>query len=55
MVLLETDLGGGTVPNGGKVRDVYDLGETLLLVADGSDQRIRLGSTQRAFRIKDES
>ena len=34
MVLLETDLGGGTVPKRrGKVRDVYDLGETLLLVA----------------------
>ena len=34
MVLLETDLGGGKLPKRrGKVRDVYDLGETLLLVA----------------------
>jgi phosphoribosylaminoimidazole-succinocarboxamide synthase len=34
MVLLETNLGGGTVPKRrGKVRDVYDLGEKLLLVA----------------------
>ncbi len=34
MVLLETNLGGGNVPKRrGKVRDVYDLGDRLLLVA----------------------
>src|SRR6516162_6161294 len=34
MVLLETNLGGGKIPKRrGKVRDIYDLGETLLLVA----------------------
>ena len=34
MVLLETNLGGGTFPKRrGKVRDVYDLGDKLLLVA----------------------
>src|SRR5262249_39600448 len=34
MVLLETNLGGGKLPlRRGKVRDVYDLGDRLLLVA----------------------
>ena len=34
MVLLETNLGGGKLPKrSGKVRDVYDLGDRLLLVA----------------------
>jgi phosphoribosylaminoimidazole-succinocarboxamide synthase len=34
MVLLETNLGGGKLPKRrGKVRDVYDLGDRLLLVA----------------------
>src|SRR5262245_54293559 len=34
MNLLETNLGEGTIPKRrGKVRDVYDLGERLLLVA----------------------
>src|SRR5215472_3048919 len=34
MTLLETDLGSGTIPKRrGKVRDVYDLGDRLLLVA----------------------
>ncbi|HZW35283.1 MAG TPA: phosphoribosylaminoimidazolesuccinocarboxamide synthase [Isosphaeraceae bacterium] len=34
MTLLETDLGSGSIPKRrGKVRDVYDLGDRLLLVA----------------------
>jgi phosphoribosylaminoimidazole-succinocarboxamide synthase len=34
MILLETNLGGGKVPKRrGKVRDVYDLGDRLMLVA----------------------
>jgi phosphoribosylaminoimidazole-succinocarboxamide synthase len=34
MTLLETDLGGGSIPKRrGKVRDVYELGDRLLLVA----------------------
>ena len=34
MTLLETNLGSGTIPKRrGKVRDVYDLGDRLLLVA----------------------
>jgi phosphoribosylaminoimidazole-succinocarboxamide synthase len=34
MVLLETNLGGGKIPKRrGKVRDVYDLGDKILLVA----------------------
>jgi phosphoribosylaminoimidazole-succinocarboxamide synthase len=34
MSLLETNLGGGAIPKRrGKVRDIYDLGEKLLLVA----------------------
>ena len=34
MVLLETNLCGGKLPKrSGKVRDVYDLGDRLLLVA----------------------
>ena len=34
MTLLETNLGSGSIPKRqGKVRDVYDLGDRLLLVA----------------------
>ncbi len=34
MALLETNLGSGAIPRRrGKVRDVYDLGDRLLLVA----------------------
>src|SRR5262245_39727140 len=34
MILLETHIGSGTIPKRrGKVRDVYDLGDRLLLVA----------------------
>ena len=34
MTLLETNLGSGSIPRRqGKVRDVYDLGDRLLLVA----------------------
>ena len=34
MTLLETNIGSGSIPKRqGKVRDVYDLGDRLLLVA----------------------
>ena len=51
MTLLETNLGSGSIPKRqGKVRDVYDLGDRLLLGRDRSHQRVRLGAAQRHSR-----
>lgn len=38
--LLATSIPGLPEPHRGKVRDIYDLGDSLLVCGDGQNQRI---------------